>query len=71
MFLSVILPVFLFITISWLGAINYILFQEVPFKGPVILVTAHPDDETMFFFPVLDKLREECNIHLLTFSTGM
>lgn len=37
----------------------------------VLLVTAHPDDECMFFGPVIMKLKQEkCQIYLLCLSTG-
>lgn len=37
----------------------------------VLLVTAHPDDECMFFGPVIMKLQQErCQIYLLCLSTG-
>ena len=34
------------------------------------LVTAHPDDEVMFFAPALLCLGEEFTIHILCLSTG-
>lgn len=37
----------------------------------VLLVIAHPDDEIMFFSPLLEKLtRKRIDIHLLCLSTG-
>ncbi len=40
--------------------------------GPrsVLLVTAHPDDEAMFFMPVLRALRATHVVHVLCLSTG-
>jgi GlcNAc-PI de-N-acetylase len=35
-----------------------------------LLVTAHPDDETMFFAPTLIALRPEYTWHILCLSTG-
>lgn len=44
------------------------VFQNV---RRVLLVTAHPDDECMFFGPAIIKLREaKCQIYLLCLSTG-
>ncbi|GAA54306.1 N-acetylglucosaminylphosphatidylinositol deacetylase [Clonorchis sinensis] len=40
-------------------------------KGPVLLVTAHPDDETMFFSPTLLWLKKaNVPVDLLCFSAG-
>ncbi|KER30608.1 hypothetical protein T265_02963 [Opisthorchis viverrini] len=40
-------------------------------KGPVLLVTAHPDDETMFFSPILLWLKKvNVPVDLLCFSAG-
>jgi len=36
-----------------------------------LLVTAHPDDESMFFIPVLMQLNQNVNWHLLCLSSGM
>lgn len=41
--------------------------QKVP---NLLLVTAHPDDETMFFRPLIEELNSTHNIHLLCFSNG-
>eukprot|EP00698_Gefionella_okellyi_P023800 TRINITY_DN8236_c0_g1_i2.p1 TRINITY_DN8236_c0_g1~~TRINITY_DN8236_c0_g1_i2.p1 ORF type:complete len:194 (-),score=50.91 TRINITY_DN8236_c0_g1_i2:304-885(-) len=38
-------------------------------KSRVLLVTAHPDDECMFFTPTLASLQPE-NTHILCLSTG-
>ncbi|OQR82505.1 hypothetical protein ACHHYP_15916 [Achlya hypogyna] len=39
-------------------------------KADVLLVVAHPDDESMFFVPVLLKLRPLVRWHLLCLSSG-
>lgn len=44
-------------------------------KGPVLLVTAHPDDEVMFFSPLLSEMSSEegeggSRIHILCLSSG-
>jgi N-acetylglucosaminylphosphatidylinositol deacetylase len=37
----------------------------------IVLITAHPDDECMFFAPVIKRLRErDIAVHLLCLSTG-
>lgn len=39
--------------------------------GPVLLVTAHPDDEAMFFSPTIEALvTSGARVHLLCLSTG-
>ncbi len=35
-----------------------------------LLVTAHPDDESMFFIPTLKNLRDAPNVHVLCLSNG-
>lgn len=47
--------------------------RSVPFTANnVLLLTAHPDDECMFFGPTLTSLRAltNVNIHVLCLSTG-
>lgn len=40
--------------------------------GTALIVTAHPDDEAMFFGPTIQRLqREGTRIHVLCLSTGM
>lgn len=38
--------------------------------GNVLLLTAHPDDECMFFGPTLQALRHPTRVHVLCLSTG-
>ena len=38
--------------------------------APTLLVTAHPDDETMFFAPSLLCLADTLELHILCLSTG-
>ncbi|VDP72109.1 unnamed protein product [Echinostoma caproni] len=41
------------------------------FPSPVLLVTAHPDDEAMFFAPILLRLKDSgATVDLLCLSTG-
>ena len=41
------------------------------FRGDVLLVFAHPDDEAMFFAPLLEYLRRiNTRVHFLCLSTG-
>jgi len=39
-------------------------------EGAVLLVTAHPDDESMFFLPTIVSLAGSHSLHLLCLSTG-
>lgn len=39
-------------------------------EGEVLLVTAHPDDESMFFLPTIVSLAGSHSLHLLSLSTG-
>ena len=39
-------------------------------EGAVLLVTAHPDDESMFFLPTVVSLAGSHSLHLLSLSTG-
>lgn len=48
-----------------------IISRSVNIKGPVLLVTAHPDDECMFFSPVLLSLcKKGIPVDLLCLSSG-
>mmetsp|Transcript_1504 Transcript_1504/g.4848 ORF Transcript_1504/g.4848 Transcript_1504/m.4848 type:complete len:131 (+) Transcript_1504:68-460(+) len=40
------------------------------YEDVVILVIAHPDDESMFFFPTLARLSAERPVHILCLSDG-
>ena len=37
----------------------------------VLFLTAHPDDECMFFAPSILKFNRHCNVHLLCISSGV
>jgi len=39
-------------------------------KKAVLLITAHPDDECMFFSPAILNLKQSSTVHLLCLSTG-
>ena len=39
-------------------------------KKTVLVITAHPDDECMFFSPSILNLQRCCSVHLLCLSTG-
>lgn len=58
--------------VLWLYVLFYSSKDILPLgKRPILLVIAHPDDESMFFIPTLlylAKLQEK--IHLLCLSTG-
>lgn len=36
----------------------------------ILLIIAHPDDEAMFFSPILITLIKSCRIYLLCLSSG-
>ena len=40
-------------------------------KKAVLVITAHPDDECMFFSPAILNLKQSSTVHLLCLSTGM
>lgn len=47
--------------------------MSMKWKGPVLFVTAHPDDECMFFAPsVINSLENSCNenVYLLCLTNG-
>ena len=46
------------------------LLKSDGFGDALLLVTAHPDDEVMFFAPALLCLGEEFTIYILCLSTG-
>ncbi len=47
------------------------LEYALPKVSTVLLLIAHPDDETMFFSPtVFALLRESCRVCVLCLSTG-
>ncbi|XP_041376927.1 N-acetylglucosaminyl-phosphatidylinositol de-N-acetylase-like [Gigantopelta aegis] len=39
-------------------------------KKRILFVTAHPDDECMFFGPAIVDMSQDCEIYLLCFSSG-
>ncbi|CAO3625104.1 unnamed protein product [Cunninghamella echinulata] len=66
----------LFITTIFIYAYYTVAHYEkgIPLKGNnILLLTAHPDDECMFFGPTLSSLKSSGNksrIHVLCLSTG-
>lgn len=40
-------------------------------KKTVLVITAHPDDECMFFSPTILNLQQSCTVHVLCLSAGM
>ena len=67
--LSLLLPFWLLATPS--GGILSI-DSPIPQAGRVLLVTAHPDDETIFFSPTISALRHAGNeVFLLCFTNGI
>ena len=39
-------------------------------KKRILFVTAHPDDECMFFGPAILNLNQYCKVYLLCLSSG-
>ena len=66
--LSLIVPVWLL----WYPSGGILSFDSpIPQAGRVLLVTAHPDDETIFFSPTISALRYAGNeVFLLCFTNG-
>jgi N-acetylglucosaminylphosphatidylinositol deacetylase len=50
----------------------YSMLKAIPRAKRVLLVIAHPDDETMFFGPTVVQLcrQKETDVHLLCLSNG-
>ena len=46
------------------------LLPGVPKGAKILLLTAHPDDEAMFFVPTIAALRQNYEWHVLCLSTG-
>jgi N-acetylglucosaminylphosphatidylinositol deacetylase len=44
--------------------------QNMKFSKNILFVTAHPDDECMFFTPTIYSLKENSNLYLLVLSNG-
>ena len=54
------------------GKQNQIHTGSQRFKGPILLVIAHPDDEAMFFAPTITRLvYEKYDIYLLCLTSGL
>lgn len=66
--LSLIIPAWLL----WHPSGGILSFNSpIPQAGRVLLVTAHPDDETIFFSPTISALRHAGNeVFLLCFTNG-
>ncbi|KAH8738765.1 hypothetical protein FG386_000556 [Cryptosporidium ryanae] len=39
--------------------------------GPTCIIVAHPDDESLFFTPIINFLNKENNLYLLCLTNGM
>lgn len=62
---------FCVLTILWLCFIFFAQSKVSDFCDPILLVIAHPDDECMFFGPIVQSLiRANFKVDLLCFSTG-
>jgi N-acetylglucosaminylphosphatidylinositol deacetylase len=59
------------ITILWILAWTIYRQPVDVFKGQTVLIlTAHPDDECMFFSPTIQALTSVANVHVLCLSQG-
>ena len=62
--------IFLYIYSNICLFIKFIFYKNSNIKGKnILLLTAHPDDEIMFFFPTIKNLKHN-NLHLLCLSNG-
>ena len=67
--LSLLIPFWLLVMPSG-GILSF--DSPIPQAGRVLLVTAHPDDETIFFSPTISALRHAGNeVFLLCFTNGI
>lgn len=56
---------------AWFVAKSYSRhFSSGDIKGPILFVTAHPDDECMFFTPTIESLKKTNELHILILSNG-
>jgi N-acetylglucosaminylphosphatidylinositol deacetylase len=47
------------------------LNEKIKHQKEVLIITAHPDDEVMFFTPTITYLKkQDCNIRILCLSNG-
>jgi N-acetylglucosaminylphosphatidylinositol deacetylase len=59
------------ITMMWILAWNLYRQPIHEFKDQTVLIlTAHPDDECMFFSPTIQALNSVANVHVLCLSQG-
>lgn len=50
---------------------NFMSFlKSIPVEKDILLITAHPDDEAMFFLPMIKAMKNRFKIHLLCLSSG-
>eukprot|EP01135_Chromosphaera_perkinsii_P010667 Nk52_evm67s2192 gene=Nk52_evmTU67s2192 len=55
---------------QWADTLAFLTKSNGSKKRSVMILIAHPDDECMFFAPVIQQLATDCNMHLLCMSTG-
>lgn len=63
----------LYVLYVLIGFVTYLLLsncRKILPRRRVMFITAHPDDEVMFFGPSIMRLRETCDIYLLCLSYG-
>lgn len=70
--LSVFVVVFSSLILFYRRQLDFQRDKRSEFGGKsVLVVTAHPDDECMFFSPTIINLQRLGKVHLLCLSTGM
>lgn len=70
--LSVFVVVFSSLILFYRRQLDFQRDKRSEFDGKsVLVVTAHPDDECMFFSPTIINLQRLSKVHLLCLSTGM
>ena len=51
-------------------ALRLFLYRKIIRNKKILLLTAHPDDEIMFFYPTIKNLCNNNDFHLLCLSNG-
>jgi len=63
------IPIFLALIVSLIGFLPSTNETAFP-PGSTLILTAHPDDETMFFAPAVQSLGKERDVRAVCMSTG-
>ena len=69
---AVVVVALLGVAVCWLWSILRGASVEgfIAHKQRVLLVIAHPDDESMFFVPTMLRLAQSCDVFMLCLSSG-